>query len=45
VTGQNWEAKNLESEEKVNVGFLGECAVLERVMEPQEVWVVLLSQK
>ena len=45
VTGQNWTAKNLESERAVTIGFLGERAVLEKPTEPQEVWVVLLDQK
>jgi beta-galactosidase len=45
VMGQNWTAKNLESERDVAIGFHGERAVLEKTMEPQEVWVVLLDQK
>jgi len=45
MTGQDWSAKNLESESDVAIGFLKERAVLEKPMEPQEVWVVLLSQK
>jgi hypothetical protein len=45
VMGQDWAAKNLESGRDVAIGFHGERAVLEKPMEPQEVWVVLLDQK
>jgi beta-galactosidase len=45
VTGQDWTAKNLESEMDVTIGFHGKRAVLEKLMEPQEVWVVLLDKK
>jgi beta-galactosidase len=45
VTGQNWTVKNLESGEDVAIVFQGKHAILEKPMVPQEVWVVLLSQK
>lgn len=45
VMGQDWTAKNLESERDLTIGFHGKHAVLEKTMEPQEVWVVLLDQK
>jgi beta-galactosidase len=45
VAGQNWTAKDLESEKDVAISFQGERAVLEKPLEPQEVWVVLLNQK
>ncbi len=45
VRGQNWTAKNLESEEDVAISLEEGCAFLENRMEPQEVWVVLLERQ
>ncbi|MGD8537516.1 MAG: beta-galactosidase [Candidatus Aminicenantes bacterium] len=45
VMGQDWAAKNLESDKNVVISFQEGGAVLKKHMEPQEVWVVLLERR
>ena len=45
VMGQDWTAKNLESDKDVVISFQEGGAVLKKHMEPQEVWVVLLERQ
>lgn len=43
--GKNWTAKDLESNKEISVAYKQGRIVLEKVLKPQQVWVVLLEEK
>jgi len=45
VKGQNYTARNLESKEKILLRFQNNTVILEKVLEPGEIWVVVIEQK
>ncbi|MFB0565306.1 MAG: beta-galactosidase, partial [Candidatus Aminicenantaceae bacterium] len=45
IKGQNFNARDLESEEKILFEIKEDRVVLEKVLRPQQVWVVLIEQK
>jgi len=45
VKGQNYTARNLESKEKMSLRFKNNRVILEKVLEPGEIWVVVIEQK
>ena len=45
LPGQDWRAKDLEKEVEVPLSFRKNRAVLEKDLEPQEVWVVLIERE
>jgi beta-galactosidase GanA len=45
IKGHDWTARDLEMEREVVMDFHEDHAVLEKALEPQEVWVVLLEHK
>ena len=45
VKGQNWTVKNLETKKKITFNYKEGRVVVEKLLKPQQAWVVLIEKK